>query len=117
MTIQIDNEYEKEIPIDYESIIRSVIEGALAHEKCPYEAEVSVLLTSDEEIAVMNREYRGKDGPTDVLSFPMSEFENPADFSAFDSDEYSDSFNPESGELMLGDIVISVFWINTIIIK
>lgn len=108
MTIQIDNEYTKEISIDYEGIIHSVVEGALTHENCPYEAEVSVLLTGNDEIAVMNRDFRGINAPTDVLSFPMSEYETPADFSAFDSDEYSDSFNPETGELILGDIVISV---------
>lgn len=108
MTIQIDNEYTKELAIDYEGIIHSVVEGALTHEKCPYEAEVSVLLTGNDEIAVMNHDFRGISSPTDVLSFPMSEYETPADFSVFDSDEYSDSFNPETGELMLGDIVISV---------
>ena len=45
MTIQIDNEYEKEIRIDFEKIIKSVAGAALTHENCPYEAEVSVLLT------------------------------------------------------------------------
>ena len=108
MTIQIENEYEKEITIDYEKIIKSVAEAALTHEHCPYEAEVSVLLTGNEEIAVMNQEFRGISTPTDVLSFPMSEYESPADFSIFDADDYMDSFNPETGELMLGDIVISV---------
>ena len=108
MTIQIDNEYEKEIRIDFEKIIKSVAGAALIHENCPYEAEVSVLLTGNDEIAVMNQEFRGINAPTDVLSFPMSDYENPADFSIFDSDDYIDSFNPETGELMLGDIVISV---------
>lgn len=108
MTIQIDNEYTKDITIDYERIIRSVVEAALIHEDCPYEAEVSVLLTGNDEIAVMNSEFRGIESPTDVLSFPMSEYESPADFSIFETDAYSDSFNPETGELMLGDIVISV---------
>ncbi len=108
MTIQIDNEYEKEITIDFKKIIQTVAEAALTHENCPYEAEVSVLLTGNEEIAVMNHDFRGIDAPTDVLSFPMSEFDSPADFSVFDTDDYMDSFNPETGELMLGDIVISV---------
>ena len=108
MTIQIDNEYEKPITIDYDTIIRSVADAALNYEQCPYEAEVSVLLTGNDEIAVMNAEFREIDRPTDVLSFPMSDYPVPADFSVFDSDEYSDAFNPETGELMLGDIVISM---------
>ncbi len=108
MTIQIENEYDKPISIDFESIIRTVIEGALEHELCPYEAEVSVILTSDEEIRVMNREHRGIDKATDVLSFPMADYDHPADFSQFDTEDYDDCFNPETGELMLGDIVISM---------
>lgn len=53
----------------------------------------------------MNREFRQIDAPTDVLSFPMLEYQTPGDFSGFEEEE--DSFDPESGELLLGDIVIS----------
>ena len=55
----------------------------------------------------MNLEYRQIDSATDVLSFPMQEFDHPADFSAFREGDYS-VFDPSSGELMLGDIIISV---------
>ena len=54
----------------------------------------------------MNLEFRQIDRPTDVLSFPMAEYDAPADFSCID-EESDDLFDPESGELMLGDIVIS----------
>ena len=64
-----------------------------------------LLLTTDEEIHAMNREFRQIDAPTDVLSFPMLEYEAPGDFSGFEYQEAS--FHPESGELLLGDIVIS----------
>lgn len=49
----------------------------------------------------------GIDRPTDVLSFPMCDFETPGDFDGLEEtpEEY---FNPDTGELMLGDIVISV---------
>lgn len=72
---------------------------------CPYEPEVSVTLVSKEEIHRLNREYRGVDNPTDVLSFPMAEYGTPADFtdSVF---EQSKTVSPETGELMLGDIVL-----------
>lgn len=77
----------------------------MEYEGCPYETEVNLLLTTDEEIHAMNREFRQIDAPTDVLSFPMLEYEAPGDFSGFEDQEAS--FHPESGELLLGDIVIS----------
>lgn len=55
-----------------------------------HDAELSVLLTDDATISDLNRRYRGKEGPTNVLAFPMSE-------GAF----------PE-GRMMLGDVVVSV---------
>jgi probable rRNA maturation factor len=55
----------------------------------------------------MNREHRGIDRPTDVLSFPNVDYESPADFSNIE-DREEDYFDPESGELCLGDIVISI---------
>ena len=53
----------------------------------------------------MNREHRHIDRATDVLSFPMLEYETPGDLSGIE--ESADAFDPETGELMLGDIVIS----------
>ena len=53
----------------------------------------------------MNLEFRGIDRATDVLSFPMTEFPSPADYAYPDTDD--SSFDPETGELMLGNIVIS----------
>lgn len=101
--------YEEEggirLPFDPEPVARTVIEEALEYEGCPFEAEVNLLLTTDEEIHAMNREFRQIDAPTDVLSFPMLEYQVPGDFSGFEESE--DAFNPESGELLLGDIVIS----------
>jgi probable rRNA maturation factor len=41
------------------------------------QGEVSLLLTDDAEIQVLNRDWRGKDKPTDVLSFPASEIDRP----------------------------------------
>ena len=107
MTIHIEYETDKKLDADYEKIIHDIIPAALDYEKCPYEAEVNVLLTDDEAIREINRDYRRIDAPTDVLSFPLIEFESAADFSHVE-DAAADSFNPESGELILGDIIISV---------
>ena len=43
---------------------------------CPYEAEVNLLLTMNEQIHEMNMEFRGIDRATDVLSFPMVDLNN-----------------------------------------
>ena len=107
MTINVEDETGRGIEgVDVEGTARRVIEAALDYEGCPYEAEVNLLLTTDEEIHRMNMEFRQIDRPTDVLSFPMIEYETPGDFSGI-REESDDLFDPESGELLLGDIVIS----------
>lgn len=107
MTIRIDYETDQTLSLPYEEVIRNVVLEALEYEGCPYEAEIAVVLTDNEEIQKLNREYRGIDAPTDVLSFPMLEYEKPSDFSRVEED-YEDCFNPETGELMLGDMILSV---------
>ena len=107
MTLNLEDEYGLELGIDYEGTARLVISQVLEEEGCPYEAEVNLLLTSNEEIHRMNREYRDVDRPTDVLSFPQVEYESPVDFSWAEAHE-RDCFDPDTGELILGDIIISV---------
>lgn len=107
MTVNIENEYLCEISINYRSIIREVVEAAAIYVNCPYEIEVNVLLTDNDSIQEINRENRGMDRPTDVLSFPMIEFQVPEDFASVEAhpEEY---FDQDTGELNLGDIVISM---------
>lgn len=105
MSLFLEEEGTGELPFDAEAVALRVIEAALEYVNCPYEAEVNLLLTTDEEIREMNRMHRGIDRATDVLSFPMLEYEIPGNFSGMEETE--DSFDPVSGELMLGDIVIS----------
>lgn len=107
MTISIEYEAEKKMELPYETIIKDVVEASLDYEKCPYEAEVNVILTDNETIREINRDHRQIDSATDVLSFPMVDYEAPSDFDHVE-DAVEDYFNPETGELMLGDIVISV---------
>ncbi len=108
MTVNIDYEADKKLDFDYEKIIRDVINGALDFEECPYETEVNVVLTTNDEIAMINRDYRDLFKPTDVLSFPMIDYVSPGDFSVLEDGLTEDFFNPESGELILGDIILSV---------
>lgn len=107
MTIHIEKETEVSFDFDEELLIKEVIEAALDYEECPYETEINVVLTNNEEIKVINKEYREIDAPTDVLSFPMVEFDEPSDFNHVE-EEQEDCFHPDSGELMLGDIIVSV---------
>ncbi len=107
MTVNIENEYLCEISINYRSIIQEVVEAAVSYVNCPYEIEVNVLLTDNDSIQEINRENRGIDRPTDVLSFPMIEFTMPEDFALVEAhpEKY---FDQDTGELNLGDIVISM---------
>ena len=67
--------------------------------------EVNLLLTMNDEIQEMNQNFRQIDRATDVLSFPMIDYEEAGNFDFLE--DVMDAFHPESGELMLGDIVIS----------
>ncbi len=89
-------------------MINRVVEAALDHLACPYEAQVNVLLTDNAAIAEINRDYREIDRPTDVLSFPMMAFETPGDLAFLEEAPAEDYFDPDTGELLLGDIIISV---------
>ena len=106
MTVNIDFEVEKRLDLQFEDIINDIIEAAVTYEKCPYECEISVVITDDEGIHRLIKEARGIDSPTDVLSFPMVDWETPADFDVIDEED-SGIFNPDSGELLLGDIVLN----------
>ncbi len=108
MAIHIEYETELSLDIPAEDIICSVIDTALDLYNCPYEAEVNVILTDNPSIAVINEEYRGLAKPTDVLSFPMLDYDVPGDFSIIDELPEEECFDPDSGELVLGDIIISV---------
>jgi len=106
MTVTIEKEVECGFSFDEDELIRTVIEAALDYENCPYDAEVSVTLTDNESIREVNRDFRNLDRATDVLSFPMADYATPADFDSLE--EMDDVFNPETGEYMMGDIMISV---------
>lgn len=106
MTVYLENETEVQFDFEVEETAALVAETVLETERCPYEASVNILLTDNEGIRQFNRDFRGTDSPTDVLSFPNIAYETPADFSGVEG-EAADCFEPDTGELILGDIVIS----------
>lgn len=107
MSLLIESEVEAKFDFDYEELAGRVVEFALEQEGFPYECEVNLTLTDNAGIREINREYRDIDNPTDVLSFPMLSYTKAGDFSGLE-DDYDDNFNPDTGEIMLGDIIISV---------
>lgn len=107
MTVDIEYEASKKLEFGYEELVKRVIMACLDYEGCPYDAQVNVLFTDDENIRQINNEYRAIDAATDVLSFPAVDYDRPGDFSRVE-ENIAAYFNPENGELFLGDIVISI---------
>jgi probable rRNA maturation factor len=107
MSFYLEKNCEVNFPFDEDELAGKVISYCLEYMDFPYEAEVNLTLTDNNGIQEINREFRDFDRPTDVLSFPLLSYETPGDFS-FLQEESEDDFNPDTGEVMLGDIVISV---------
>lgn len=102
MSVLIDNRQEK-IQVDEKihSLVERVVEEVLKYEECQEEYEVSISFVDDNEMEELNKEYRDIDSTTDVLSFPLLEFEDNCDMEENDEDYIEE-------ELALGDIVISL---------
>ena len=98
LRIYFENEQEK-LPLIYKMkmLVREAIETTLDFEDFQNHCEVSVTFTDNEGIHELNKKFRGVDKPTDVLSFPLFDFEGETE-------------EPPIDEVMsnLGDIVISL---------
>ena len=106
MTSYVSIETEGDLGFDLQEVTDQVLAAVMEAEQCPYDVTVNLTLTDNDEIQRVNAEFRDIDRATDVLSFPNLNFEVPGDFS--DAEEHeADCFDPDSGELMLGDIMIS----------
>ncbi len=107
MSVLIDNRQEF-IAVDeaLEAFTVQVVEKVLAYEGSEEEYEVSISFVGNEEIRSLNEEYRGIDAPTDVLSFPMMDFEEEELLSEEMQEDPDAEYIDE--ELALGDIVISL---------
>ena len=105
MTIYFEEEGKGELVLDAEGLAGQVIEAAADYVGCPYELSVNLLLTDNEGIHRLNKEFRGIDRATDVLSFPMIEYEHAGEFDFLEKEDAY--FEPDTGELVLGDIAVS----------
>ncbi|MBQ2664271.1 MAG: rRNA maturation RNase YbeY [Clostridia bacterium] len=99
--IILENEQDKEeLTPEIEKAITDVCTAVLDSEECDFDAEISITLVDNEAIREINNEQRGIDKATDVLSFPMLEF---------DEDGNADGEYETDGDfIVLGDIVISM---------
>ncbi len=103
MSVELEIEYNDGIlPCGFDFDVRkaavNAVEAVLDFEECEYECHVDLLLTDSDAVREINRETRGIDRTTDVLSFPMTGYPYLSDT----------DFDPDTGELMLGDIVLNV---------
>ncbi|PCN44410.1 rRNA maturation RNase YbeY [Brevibacillus laterosporus] len=100
LTIEIINEQDEEITQEHQQLIENCLQKAAQFEEI--KGEVVITLVNNERIHELNRDYRGVDRPTDVLSFALNE-EGEGDMEIFvEESEFDDYPN------MLGDIIISI---------
>lgn len=104
MTVSVTNETTQTFDFSFEEIGTLVVDAVLDEEAFPFEVSVDITLVGLQEIHELNLTQRGVDRPTDVLSFPMVEYPAPGDFDSVE--ENDDNFDPDTGEVVLGDIVI-----------
>ncbi len=90
-----NNQKKIKLPVGLRLLVRKCCQAVLVTENFDKPAEVSVSFVDNNEIRRLNRLYRDKDKPTDVLSFPLGE-----------NGVYD--INNETGALLLGDVVISI---------
>ena len=96
MTVLIDIRTEG-FPEELEAVMEKIALDSLKYEGFQEECEISISIVDNEEIHQINKQFRGIDRPTDVLSFPQLTFEEG---------EIMD--RNENGEVVLGDIIISL---------
>jgi len=108
MNIIFENEIDDrmQFEFDYMQIAKDVCNEVLSYLKCPYDCEINVYVTDNENIRIINNDTRNIDKETDVLSFPNLFFDEPAAFDIPD-EELVDCVNPETDMIVLGDIILS----------
>ena len=108
MTFYVENETDEKFEFNIEDLIKSLTDKVIETESVPFkDVSLNVTFTDDASIREINREFREIDKATDVLSFPAIDFPAPADFSEVE-EGCSDYFDPDTHELLLGDIMISL---------
>lgn len=99
--IILENEQDKvELTEDIEKAVYDVCERVMSEEDCNFDAQISITLVNNEVIREINNEQRQIDKATDVLSFPMLEFDEEGNADG--------EYEADGDFIVLGDIVISM---------
>ena len=107
MTLNVENEVQAEFDFNVNELAYEVAECVLKLEGCTDEVEVELIITDDEGIQELNRNFREIDSPTDVLSFPNVSYDKAGDFSVLSGKQRIDLLDPDTGKIMFGEIVIN----------
>ncbi|MBR1630105.1 MAG: rRNA maturation RNase YbeY [Lachnospiraceae bacterium] len=109
MTLLLDDEGFESGWADFDtaSVLEDVVRASLVSEGFDDGIQLSVSFVDEEGIRAVNQSFRDIDAPTDVLSFPMLAFSLDEQGERRVLEESKD-FDPDSGELMLGDIVLCI---------
>ncbi len=103
MKVEIRNDQNKfKVTKDIRDLVRLAVKTSLEYMEFPQNCEISVMFCDNERIKRLNRNHRDIDRVTDVLSFPLFEYDENGEIIEDELD-----FNP-NGEMILGDIVISL---------
>ena len=97
MTLLIDNRTNFELTDEIKETLERVCLKSLQYEEFNEDCEISLSIVTNDEIHDINKQFRNIDSPTDVLSFPQLTFE-----------EGEEADVNENGEIVLGDIIISI---------
>lgn len=99
---------KKDVNEEFVEIINKVCDYALEEEEVEVPYQISVLFVDNDEIKEINRETRGIDKATDVLSFPMLDYPKDKVFKEVYKNKQFDEIYLDGEELVLGDIVLSL---------
>lgn len=94
MSVFLADEQTEQVGLDE---LRALAESVLRHEGYPEQAEVTILLVSEPEMASYNQKFLDREGPTDVLAFPLEEL-RPGRVPDHDR---------RGPPLMLGDVIVA----------
>ncbi|WP_461612673.1 rRNA maturation RNase YbeY [Clostridium sp. Marseille-QA1073] len=107
--IFLDNRQDKiEMAEELENKIKDIIEYTLKEEGVNIPFEISIIFIDNEEIRKINKEQRDIDKATDVLSFPMLDYEDGKVFKEMYLDYEFDFCDLNEGNLVLGDMALSL---------
>lgn len=105
MTVYFEDGAGISFGFDPEEKVEEMIAFVRDYVECPYDIEVSVTLVDTDTIRQVNSQFRQIEKVTDVLSFPMMEYDSPRDFGG-QAFQNSLSLSPDTQEMILGDILL-----------